>query len=169
MTKIQLHTIKLSYETFQQYTIQFDTEENNVIVSIGPVVSMGKVPYPGTEPPEGEGIGIAKTKNKILQTYNKPSTADIFSGPQFGFQPTKDGVRVEFIPFHRKWSHSLTLALIMGVFAYFIVGMYEGVSILDLILIKKSAYIINTSCRRIDNFLCCWSTCCSRSIRIYGK
>ena len=50
---------------------------------------------------------------------------DILSGPTVGFKPRKGGkVEALFIPWHRQWSHSLTLGLYMGFAAWILFGWY---------------------------------------------
>jgi membrane-bound metal-dependent hydrolase YbcI (DUF457 family) len=39
---------------------------------------------------------------------------DVFSGPALDFRRCGDGVEVVFIPWHRRWSHSLTLVALLG-------------------------------------------------------
>ena len=47
---------------------------------------------------------------------------DIFGGPSFAFVPKANGVEIQFLPWHRSWSHSLTLAALLGL----IIGMVSS-------------------------------------------
>jgi len=76
----------------------------------------------------GQCVARAKTAAKIDYTYDGEMTADIFNGPSFAFVPVAAGssrpatVEVQFLPWHRVWSHSFTLAALLGL----ITGMLFG-------------------------------------------
>ena len=46
----------------------------------------------------------------------------IFSGPDFEFIPEEGKVDVQFIPWHRRWSHSFTVGLLFAPLGYLIYG-----------------------------------------------
>jgi len=56
----------------------------------------------------------AKFKADINNTYYQDTEVGIFSGPDFAFVFDEGKVRIDFIPWHRQWSHSLTLGLLLG-------------------------------------------------------
>ncbi|MDD2715715.1 MAG: metal-dependent hydrolase [Candidatus Wallbacteria bacterium] len=56
----------------------------------------------------------AKFKADVINTYYAETEVGIFSGPDFEFVPGKNKVRIDFIPWHRRWSHSLTVGTLMG-------------------------------------------------------
>jgi len=119
MFKVQLHTLKLGPDLWQSYSVFFNKRRNEVIVNVGPHVTMSAVPSPGTEPPPDKALGVAKYTPKLIDTYGKPSDIGGFSGPSFGFLKKKDGsVEVVFIPFHRRSGHSLTLGAIFALIGY---------------------------------------------------
>lgn len=123
-TKVRLNTVKFGADLWQQYIINF--RENEVIVKKGPVVNTSKVPM-GTYDESKCDIAIVKTKSKILHSYDKDTYVDIFSGPSFEFKRMKDGsVEAEFLPWHRRWSHSLTLGIFFGIIGYIIAGLLSG-------------------------------------------
>ncbi|MBP7829199.1 MAG: metal-dependent hydrolase [Kiritimatiellae bacterium] len=69
---------------------------------------------PDTIPP-GPTSHVASFQSEINNTYYMDTEIGVFSGPDYEFVPEKDGrVRVDFIPWHRRWTHSLTLGLLMG-------------------------------------------------------
>jgi len=119
--KVQLYPMQLASNLWRQYMIKFDGETNEVIVVMNEIVSTSQVPYPGTEPKENR-VGRYKLKGKLLETHGRPSMVDIMSGPQFGFRKEGEHVVVEFLPWHRTWSHSYVLgamlALIPLIIAY---------------------------------------------------
>ena len=110
---VQLHTMKLSADLWRQYRVLFDTEAGEVIVRIGPLVTTAQVPYPGSEPVE-PAEGRAPVSAPMRPTYDAEVVVDIFSGPALTFQRQGDAVDIIFLPWHRRWSHSLTLALALG-------------------------------------------------------
>ncbi len=110
---VQLHTMKLGADLWRQYRVLFDTEAGEVIVRIGPLVTTAQVPYPGSEPVES-AEGRAPVSAPMRPTYDAEVVVDIFSGPSLTFQRQGDAVDIIFLPWHRRWSHSLTLALALG-------------------------------------------------------
>jgi hypothetical protein len=53
-------------------------------------------------------------------------TVDVFSGTSLGFRPHQEGVGVEFLPWHRRWSHSLIVALLAGAVVAVLLGPLAG-------------------------------------------
>lgn len=112
--RLKLTTIRLGADYWQQYVVRFDNEKGEVQVRFGPVVNTGQVPIPGTDKKETP-IGRAKLKCKAFQTYEATTRVDIFDGPTFGLAPREDGhLDLEFLPWHRNWSHSLVVGVIFG-------------------------------------------------------
>jgi len=121
---VKLNTVKLGADLWQQYLLSYDDHE--VIVKKGPVVNTGKVII-GEWDPENIEVARAKTKAKIYHSYDHESYVDIFSGPTFGFKKRSDGsIEAEFLPWHRAWSHSLTLGLFFGLIGFLLFGLYNG-------------------------------------------
>ncbi len=65
----------------------------------------------------------AKFKADVVNTYYQDTEVGIFSGPDFAFTFDNDKIRIDFIPWHRQWSHSLTLGLVMGPIGF---AIYAG-------------------------------------------
>jgi membrane-bound metal-dependent hydrolase YbcI (DUF457 family) len=116
--KIRLHTLRLSADLWRQYSVCFDLAQHEVEVRIGPVVTTGQVPLYGSEIAGSEvpglGSGRAQVRAPILHTYDGETVIDIFSGPSLAFEREGDAVRVTFLPWHRAWTHSLFLVLLLG-------------------------------------------------------
>ncbi len=68
--------------------------------------------------PTKDHFYTAKFNAEINNTYYQDTEVGIFSGPDFAFEYDKDKVRIDFIPWHRQWSHSLTLGAITGPLAF---------------------------------------------------
>jgi len=121
---IMLHTIRMGADLWRQYSIRFAPEVGEVIVRIGPLVNTGQLPYPGSEPPDAEArvqVGVP-----MVHTYDAENKVDIFSGPSFHFERRDDKVYVHFLGWHRRWSHSLTLATVLGLGAGLLMGLFNG-------------------------------------------
>ena len=78
-------------------------------------------PSGGIEPlssPLSGGIEGGEVRVKVgvpmAQTYDAENRIDIFSGPSFKFERRGDQLHVHFLDWHRRWSHSLTLAAALG-------------------------------------------------------
>jgi hypothetical protein len=108
---IKFNTMKLGADSWRQYAIRIDTERKRIVCRVGPIVTTGKTPQPETAPPADKAYGMAYYDANLLHTYDAWTYADIMSGPDFGLIPDGDQIRVDFIPWHRRWSHSLTVGL----------------------------------------------------------
>jgi len=110
---IQLHTLRLGPDLWRRYTIRFSSATAEVVVRVGPVVNTSGAPLPGTAPLENTesraAIGLS-----LLPTYDAEINIDVFSGPAFRFERHSDDIRVIFLPWHRRWTHSLPLAAAIG-------------------------------------------------------
>jgi membrane-bound metal-dependent hydrolase YbcI (DUF457 family) len=127
---VMLHTIRLGADLWRQYTIRFDPAHNEVAVRIGPVVNTAQVPLPAFYPlssPLAGGTEGGEVRVKVgvpmAQTYDAENRIDIFSGPSFKFERQGDRLTVHFLDWHRRWSHSLTLAVGVGIVMTILVGL----------------------------------------------
>jgi membrane-bound metal-dependent hydrolase YbcI (DUF457 family) len=119
--KVHLHTLKLGADRWRQYSVAFDLACDEVVIRLGPVVTTGQVPFPGSDIP---GLGRAAVQASILPTYDSETVIDIFSGPSLAFERVGEAIQVTFLPWHRAWSHSLLLVLLLGVVGYWIAPIY---------------------------------------------
>ncbi|RLC70922.1 MAG: hypothetical protein DRJ03_23235 [Chloroflexi bacterium] len=122
---VMAHTIKLGADLWREYAIRFDPESGEVGVRVGPLVNTGQVPLPGSEP---EGVAEARRKLGVplVHTYSSEYKVNIFSGPSFRFEREGDQLYVHFLDWHRRWSHSLTLAAVVGALMGLFVGLAAG-------------------------------------------
>lgn len=112
--RVKLCTVRMGADYWQQYTVKFDSQTQEVLVEKGPVVNTGQVPVPGSSPAEKK-IGRAKVAVPMVQTYDSVTHVDIFDGPTFSFQPDPKGrVELHFLPWHRNWSHSFTVGAVLA-------------------------------------------------------
>jgi len=122
---IMLRTIRLGPDLWRQYSIRFDPAAGDVTVRIGPLVNSGQVPYPGSEPAQKAEVRLP-VGVPMVHTYDSENKVDIFSGPSFRFERRGDRLYILFLDWHRRWSHSLTLALLLGLAAGLLLGRWAG-------------------------------------------
>ncbi len=121
--RAQLHSIKLGPDRWRQYTVRFDSDRNEVAVRSGPMVNTSQMPVgPIASSPDK----TARVKAKMMYTYDGEVNVDIFSGPSFAFVPKSPGVEIQFLPWHRAWSHSLALAAALGAVIALIFGSLQA-------------------------------------------
>lgn len=123
---LMLHTIRLGADLWRQYTLRFDGD--GVAVRIGPVVSTAQVPLPESEP-EAARYARVPVDVPMVCTYDSEIKIDIFSGPSFKFERRGDRLRFHFLDWHRRWSHSLTLAAALGLLGWALLGKWAGIVI----------------------------------------
>lgn len=135
---LQLRTMKLGADWWQQYSLRFDTQNRAVIVKIGPVVNTSQLPLPAPRSPlDATGrsaqllsppgqVGRAIVNAKLLPTYGEETKIDIFGGPSFSLEWRDEQVEINFIPWHRQWSHSLAFATAFGLLAGILFGPTAG-------------------------------------------
>jgi len=123
---ICLHTLRLGADRWRQYVVRFDPARNEVAVRIGPVVNTSQVPLPGSEPPRAAEARV-RVGVPMVHTYDAENRVDIFSGPSFKFVRRGDRLHVHFLDWHRRWSHSLTLAALLALVAGGIAALIERV------------------------------------------
>jgi membrane-bound metal-dependent hydrolase YbcI (DUF457 family) len=127
--RIKLDTMRLGNDLWRQYKVRFDGPGRKVVVEIGPVVRMDQEPVAGSVP-AGIKEASAPIACGIKLDYEAVTTIDILDGPLFEMVPLKDGrVMPVFIAWHRKWSHSLFVALLFAVPGSLIWGWLAGVVI----------------------------------------
>jgi membrane-bound metal-dependent hydrolase YbcI (DUF457 family) len=141
--KVHLHTLRLGAGLWRQYHLAFDLARNDVVVDLGPVVTTGQVPFPGSEIP-GPREGRAPVRAPILHTYEGDITVDILSGPSLAFEKAGEAVRVTFLPWHRAWTHSLFFAVLLGMVGAWIgppYGLVMALAALAHIALDQMGYM----------------------------
>lgn len=117
--QIQYNPMRMGANLWRQYVVSYDGVKNEIGVVINEIVNTSQLPFPGTEPPPEKRIGMYKLKNTtFLEKKPKPTGVDILSGPMMGYEAkVVDGKKVtavEFLPWHRTWSHSYVLGLMLA-------------------------------------------------------
>jgi hypothetical protein len=141
--KIRVHTLRLGADLWRQIRLTFDAARNEVIVRIGPVVTTGQVPLGGSEIQE-LGMGRAPIQAPMLNSYDDEVIIDIFSGPTLAFDRENGAVRITFLPWHRAWTHSALLALLVGTAGLVIspvVGLMMVLAVLSHIVTDQMGFM----------------------------
>ena len=108
---VQLHTLKLGADLWRQYSIDLG-RKSEVRVHIGPVMTTSQVPYLDSE--LGLLEGCAPVTVPVRCNYDGAIRVDVLDGPMLAFQRRGEAVEASFLPWHRRWSHSLTLVALLG-------------------------------------------------------
>jgi membrane-bound metal-dependent hydrolase YbcI (DUF457 family) len=118
---VQLHTMQLASNRWRSYQLRFDTKTSEICVDIGPEVDTGQIPFDGTELTDpNKAHARVKVDCEFYQQFDKVSNIAIMTGPCFEFAKREDGkMEIVFLPWHRQWSHSFTLGMLIA----FIVGL----------------------------------------------
>jgi membrane-bound metal-dependent hydrolase YbcI (DUF457 family) len=64
----------------------------------------------------------------MAPTYDGENRIDAFSGPSFKFERRGDKLHIGFLDWHRRWSHSLTLAAALGLGAAGVAALVESLA-----------------------------------------
>ena len=111
--RVQFHTERLSVDSWRRYRIHFDTINQSVEIQLGEIVTTSQVPFPGTTPKNHRGVYRLKHA-RLQKNSTRDTTVDIMSGPMYGFHRSGDYLTVDFLPWHRTWSHSYTLGFFLA-------------------------------------------------------
>lgn len=124
--RIKLHTLRVGADWWRQYFVEFDSENREVIVRLGPIVNTGQIPLPRSLPATPRE-GRARVDCRVIQQYDLMTRVDIFSGPSFSMiRRAPDAVEVLFIPWHRNWSHSIPVTAALGLLLALAFGPVAG-------------------------------------------
>jgi membrane-bound metal-dependent hydrolase YbcI (DUF457 family) len=123
---VQFQTCKVGAGLWRQYAIYLGSAEREVRVRMGPLVTTSQVPYPDSE--LGVAEGRAQTVVPIRYGYGSEVRVDILDGPMLAFRRRGDEVEAIFLPWHRRWSHSLLLAAGIGALIALLLGPVYGLA-----------------------------------------
>jgi len=129
--RLRLRSIRMASDRWQSYAVRFDPAARKVIVEYGPVVDPGGGIVCGC-PPEAGGLRLraeAKVRADLRIEYEAEISVAGFDGPLLYLEQMKDGrISVGFLPWHRRWSHSLFLAASAGIASWLAWGTEAGVA-----------------------------------------
>jgi len=110
--RLKLNTIRLGADRWRRYEIKFDIPAGQVEVTYGPVVDTGRQET-GEKRPQPRAVSELGCDIKL--NYMATTVVDIFDGPFFRMTPREDDtVLINFLPWHRAWSHSLSIGLLLA-------------------------------------------------------
>lgn len=141
--QLQLHTLKLGSDLWRRWSIEFDAPQRQVHVRLGPAVSTAQVAQVGSAPP-GPASGSAAIRAPLLVRDSGEIVIDIFSGPSLALEPVGDGVEVIFLPWHRAWTHSLLMAVVLGLLGSLLAPIYGlalALAVLAHILVDQLGFM----------------------------
>ena len=120
--RVKVNTVQVGAGLWDRYRITFDETNHRVTVAYAGIVTTGRAPTPDGAHPPAEAFSPLACSLKL--DYEATTEMDIFEGPTYTLEPLPDGrVLIQFIPWHRQWSHSLTFAAALGL----VVGWFGGV------------------------------------------
>lgn len=122
--RILLHTVPTGADRWRSYVVSF-FESGGVAVRLGPVVDSGLQPWSEVPPEEREARVTVDFPLRL--TYGTEVRVDAFLGPSLGFERRGDHLVVHFLPWHRRWSHSLVLAGLLGCAVGALWGRWAGI------------------------------------------
>ena len=104
---IQLHPLRLGVVEWVTYWVRFDTANGDVAVTMNDVEARAHV-------------------GKLDYLYDGALEAGELGGPSLKLIAGPKGVQIEFLPWHRVWTHSLVLAAALGVLAAALLSPVAG-------------------------------------------
>lgn len=120
-----VHTIRMGADLWREYAIRFIPDSDEIAVRVGPLVNTGQVPLAGSEPENAAEVR-RKVGVPVRNTYSEEYKVNIFSGPTFRFAREGEQVRVHFLDWHHRWTHSLLLAVAVGAVMGLLMGLLTG-------------------------------------------
>jgi membrane-bound metal-dependent hydrolase YbcI (DUF457 family) len=125
-SRIQLHTSQPGIGLWHQFRITLNNPARLVNVThTGIVTTSRHLIHNQPHPPSEVSIPLPCA---VTSDYTATTEMDIFSGPSYAFEPLPDGrVQARFIPWHRHWTHSIPVALVVGVIAGGLINPVAGV------------------------------------------
>jgi membrane-bound metal-dependent hydrolase YbcI (DUF457 family) len=113
-TTLKLQTIRLGHNLWRRYSLHIDVAAQRIEVTIGPIVGTSGEPAGPHSTPVAQHCACVPLPCRVQLDYLATTDIDILDGPSFCFAPEPAGVAVQFLPWHRSWSHSLVLAAAAG-------------------------------------------------------
>ncbi|MBN1259441.1 MAG: metal-dependent hydrolase [Anaerolineae bacterium] len=122
---VVLHTVRLGADLWREYVVRFVPEAGEIAVAVGPLVNTGQAPFAGTWPPGGREAR-RQAGVPLVHTYSEAYRINVFNGPSFRFTRIGDELVIDFLDWHHRWTHSLVLALWMGLLSGALVAGLSG-------------------------------------------
>jgi membrane-bound metal-dependent hydrolase YbcI (DUF457 family) len=120
---VRLGTVKLGVDLWQRYSVRF--EGGRVRVRVGPLVDGAQTPVNDAKL-EGDAAVAAPMEQPLSRRGDAGVVVDVFSGTALEFRPRGGKVEIVFLPWHRRWSHSLALTALFGGIAALLLSPLAG-------------------------------------------
>ncbi|MFC1465537.1 MAG: metal-dependent hydrolase [Candidatus Brachytrichaceae bacterium NZ_4S206] len=92
---VQFHPLRLGAVDWVTYALRFDVDRGDVVVTMNDVEARAHV-------------------GKLDYQYDGALEIIELGGPSLRLSRGENGYQIEFLPWHRQWSHSLVLAVVIG-------------------------------------------------------
>ena len=110
--RVMVHTVRLGIDRWQRYILRLDSASGTLSVRLGPVVTTGRVAI--SEVSAGAPV-VRALGFPLTGTEERQFEIDVFTGPSFAFRRAGDGLKVTFLDWHHRWTHSLPVAVAIGI------------------------------------------------------
>jgi len=104
---VQLHPLRRGVVDWVLYTLRFDTSRGDVVITMNGVEARAHV-------------------GRLDYQYDGGLEIIELGGPSLELSQSEQGYRIEFLPWHRQWSHSLVLAAVLGGLLAALIGPTAG-------------------------------------------
>lgn len=127
-TSIKLDTVRLGADLWQRYEVRIDGMKRQVEVAFKDIVNTGLQVVKCCRKSELKHA-ISFIDCNIKLDYMTVITVDILDGPVLCIEPRDNSVGIRFLPWHRAWSHSLLIALLISLVGVLVLGISAGLVI----------------------------------------
>lgn len=122
--RLKLNTIRLGPDLWQRYEVRFKVRTRQVEVAYGPVVDTGRNE---TDEKRPQPRAVSAIDCPVKLEHVATTVVDVFGGPFFEMIPRNDtDVLIDYLPWHRSWSHSLFVGLLPALVSAWIWGISAG-------------------------------------------
>ena len=133
--RIQFYPMEIMANQWQTYNLSLASGNKQILLSLSGLAREGRVP------PRPDVLA----SSPVPLTTDHTATVDIHSDPvSLEMAPTTDGrIMLRVLPWKRQWSHSVTIAIGLGILAWAAWGFYAG-------LILGGAYALHLLMDQLD-------------------
>ncbi|MCL4506524.1 MAG: metal-dependent hydrolase [Chloroflexi bacterium] len=125
---VHLRPARFSVTEWVLYTVRFDTAAGDVTVVM-----------------DRDGASASAHVGRMDYTYEGDLHVEELGGPSLRFSDTGNGIQIEFLPWHRVWTHSLLIALALGLLLGWLIepraGLVAGLGYAGHVLEDQLGYM----------------------------
>lgn len=143
---LKLNTIRTGSDRWLSYTIDFDHAQHAVTANLGPSLSTDGQPAGCQTAFAGIKPATVALDFPVRCPYQARIAIDVMDGPHLACVPDARGtVAVEFMPWHRNWTHSLVVAAATGIGLWLLIdplaGLIGGLALVTHILADQLGFM----------------------------